>query len=407
MFYEFVIINFAPLAGLLFLFIFLVSNKKSDQEKRRIFLGLCFLEIIELVAYSMELWTASFDHPTTLRILLSAIGYSIRPLLLLGILQMFLRLKITDKKFLLWAVPALLNILAAFSAFFTDIMYSYDASNEFVRGTLGYITHIVSIFYLLSILILSFFRFSKGHLMENAVIWGISVVVLTAIVLESVFRVKGICRAAFVLSTIAYYLYFQTLSYREEISTYMEQTIASQKEHLREMNIIGVLANEYVTVCYVDVEKNVVTPYRMDPFIEKNYGEKLHSGVSFEQIFRAYVSQNIYEEDQEFFLNLADVQVMLDYLRENGSLSRKYRVRRNGAILYCEMRVELVTTEDGVEDMVFGFSNNDNRVRREMVYQSAVQQEIDKVAETKNSLAGIAALARQLQEEIEDKLLHI
>lgn len=31
MFYKFVMINFAPLAGLLFLFIFLISNKESDQ----------------------------------------------------------------------------------------------------------------------------------------------------------------------------------------------------------------------------------------------------------------------------------------------------------------------------------------------------------------------------------------
>ena len=54
--------------------------------------------------------------------------------------------------------------------------------------------------------------------------------------------------------------------------------------------------------------------------------------------------------------------------------------------------------------MVLGFSNNDTRVRREMVYQSTVQQEMDKVEAAKNSLAKIADLARQLQEEIADKL---
>ena len=68
------------------------------------------------------------------------------------------------------------------------------------------------------------------------------------------------------------------------------------------------------------------------------------------------------------------------------------------------MRAELVKTKDGTEDMVFGFSNNDMRVRREMVYQSTVQEEINKVEEAKSSLAGIAELARQRQEAIEDKL---
>ena len=66
--------------------------------------------------------------------------------------------------------------------------------------------------------------------------------------------------------------------------------------------------------------------------------------------------------------------------------------------------MELVRNVEGEEDMVLGFSNNDTRVRREMVYQSTVQQEMDKVEAAKNSLAKIADLARQLQEEIADKL---
>ena len=44
------------------------------------------------------------------------------------------------------------------------------------------------------------------------------------------------------------------------------------------------------------------------------------------------------------------------------------------------------------------------RVLKGMVYQSTVQQEMNKVAEAKDSLAGIAELARQLQEAIEEKL---
>ncbi|MDD6811190.1 MAG: hypothetical protein PUD93_04910 [Lachnospiraceae bacterium] len=399
--------NFAPIAGLLFLFIFLLSYKTEDKEKKDIFILLCFLEIIELVVYNAELWIATFEEPTKWRILLSAVGYSIRPFLLLGILQIFLRLKVTDKKFLLLAAPAFLNVIAAFSAFFTDIVYSYNANNEFARGPLGYITHIVSLIYLLCTLLFSIFRGSKKQTLENIVIWGISLVVIVSIVLESFFAVQGLGRTAFVLSTIAYYLYFQTLSYQQELQKYMEQTIESQREHLREMNIIGVLANEYVTVCYVDIQKDIVTPYRMDPFIEEHYGEMLRSGVSFEQVFRAYVTQDIYEEDQEFFLNLADLQEMLLYLRENGSLSRKYRVWRNETVLYCEMRVELVRMEEGIEDMVFGFSNNDMRVRKEMVYQSTVQQELDKVKAAKNSLSDIAELARKLQESIEENLANL
>ena len=170
------------------------------------------------------------------------------------------------------------------------------------------------------------------------------------------------------------------------------------------MGIISVLANEYVTICYLDVEKNLVTAYRMDPYIEKRYGEVLREGVTFEQVFQAYILQDVCEDDRAFFMNLADLKEMLNYLHQNGSLSKMYRVWRGGTLLYCKMRAELVKTKDGTEDMVFGFSNNDMRVRREMVYQSTVQEEINKVEEAKSSLAGIAELARQRQEAIEDKL---
>lgn len=402
MLYDFIVIHFAPLTGLLFLMIFLLSNLKTDKRIHHVFAVVFGLELLELVVYSAELWTASFAEPSVLRILFSAIGYSVRPFLVLCILQMIGRYSLQDKRIFLWSIPAYVNVVLAFSAFFTDIAYSYNGQNQFVRGPLGYFSQVTILFYLIVILVFSIRRGEKNNL-ESTVVWAIDVVVVLAMVLEAVFNVRSLGRTAIVLSTLAYYLFFQSLTYKEDIKKYMEQTIATQKEHLREMSIIGVLANEYVTVCYVDVEKNLVTPYRMDPAIAAQYGETFRKGVSFEQIFTTYVMQDIVEEDRDFFLNVDELPEMISYLHQHGSISRKYRVLREGNVLYCEMRAELVHTESGTEDIVFGFSNNDTRVRREMIYQSTVQQEMDKVEEAKRSLADIAQLTRQLQEAIGDK----
>ena len=405
MLYEFITINYAPLTGLLFLLIFLISVEETDQTIKKIFFSLWLLELVELLAYSAELWTASFTRPTYLRILLSAIGYSIRPFLLLGMFRLAIHKdSMKEKQMLLLSIPAFLNVIAAFSAFFTDIVYSYNDANEFVRGALGYTTHVVLIFYMICILVVYMKRGRNHVLLENAIIIGSVIVTMAAMIIEAVTPLHGIGRTAIVLSTIAYYIFFQTRTYQDDIRDYLEQAIRAQREHLREVNIIGVLANEYVTVCYVDVEKNLVTPYRTDKTIDERYGDILRSGVTFEQIFQTYVFQEICEEDRDFFLHVMDVPSMMSYLHEHGNLSRKYRVWRDDKILYCEMRVELVRNVEGEEDMVLGFSNNDTRVRREMVYQSTVQQEMDKVEAAKNSLAKIADLARQLQEEIADKL---
>ena len=404
MLYNFIVINFAPLAGLLFLFIFLFLDDRSDRKIRDSFVLFCFMELIEIIFYSLELWTASFAEPTVWRILFSAVGYGIRPFLMIGIIYLEAPEKLSGKRKLLVSIPALVNLVVVFSAFFTDLAYSYNAENELVRGPLGYTTHIVLLFYLAVTLVSSIMNAGKGQKIANSIIWAICFVITIAMVLEILFPVHSLGRTAIVLSTAAYYLYFQTQMYHESMKEYMVQTIDAQKEHLREMNIINVLAKEYVTVCYVDVKKNCVIPYRMDPFIEKQFGETLRSGVTFEEVFRAYLFREILEEDRDFFLDLSNLKEMRAYLKLNGSLSKNYRVLRDGRIIYCEMRAELVSAGTGNEGIVFGFSNNDSRVRKEMVYQSAVQQEMDRVKEARESLAPIADLARQLQEAIEDKL---
>lgn len=404
MVYDFVVLNFVPLAGILFLFIFLICNGEAEKRRQFLFYLILALELLEMIFYSAEFKTEVFAHPTVWRTLFSALGYSIRPMLLIGLLCLSLRKELSKQKFILLSIPAVINILASFSAFFTGIVYSYNAKNELVRGPLGYTMHVIVFFYLIMMLICSIRSWGKGVGLENLIILSSFVVVVIAIVLEAVFSVRSLGRSAIVLSTIAYYLYFQTQTYNEQLRAYMENTISTQQEHLREMNVISVLANEYVTVCYVDVKKDIVTPYRITPVLEERYGEVLRSGVSFEQVFKAYINHDIYEEDRSFFMNVSKLPDMISYLKENGNLSRKYRVLREGTMIYCEMRVELVPNEDGTEDLVFGFSNNDSRVRREMVYQSTVKQEIDKVEEARKSLSGIAELAGQLKDEIEEKL---
>lgn len=401
---EFLTINFAPLIGLIFLVTFLCSNKELDRDVRNTFLALCFLELLELLLYSLELKTATFEKPTFRRAFFSAMGYSIRPVLLLGILRLAMRGKIRRLGKILFSVPAILNIIAAFSVFFTGIVYSYNEQNQFVRGYLGYTTHVILIFYLICVIAFSVTGGKKGIVLENSILWISCLAIMTALVVETVYSVRGIGRTAIVLSTFAYYLYFQMRGFREEIKGHMEEMSNAQKEHLREMSIISVLANEYVSVCYVDVEKNTVIPYRLDPVIREQYGEVFQKGVTYEQILSAYILGSIYEDDRKFFMSISNLQDMCSYLQQNGSFSKKYRVLRNGTLVYCEMRAELIETESGLKDIVVGFSNNDMRVRREMVYQSSVQEEIDKVEKARNSLAGIAELAKQLQDAIDENL---
>ena len=69
---ELLTINFAPMIGLIFFVAFLFSDKEMDKEVRNTFFALCFLEFLEMIFYSMELKTATFEKPSYWRIFFSA-----------------------------------------------------------------------------------------------------------------------------------------------------------------------------------------------------------------------------------------------------------------------------------------------------------------------------------------------
>lgn len=76
---ELVEINYAPVIILLFFLVFIFTNDYFTKRIRTLFLLEDVLLLCLIVADSIENWTASLDTLTPIRILMSAIGYSIRP----------------------------------------------------------------------------------------------------------------------------------------------------------------------------------------------------------------------------------------------------------------------------------------------------------------------------------------
>lgn len=125
-------------------------------------------ELLELTAYNLELVTASYDHPTNMRIFLSALGYSLRPLIPYILIKLINRVE--DKKIyeVLLILPWVLAVILSFSAFFTDIAYSYDAQNVFHRGPLGYFCQVITVLYMFILMI----RAIRSHILKKDRIKG-------------------------------------------------------------------------------------------------------------------------------------------------------------------------------------------------------------------------------------------
>lgn len=213
----FIEMNFPTLIILVYMSAFLTINSIFQKKINTVFVRSLVLTVIEMIAYCAELWTASLDRPTILRISFSAVGYSVRPMIIYLFVMLLLRDKNISKKVrFLILLPLFLNILVAFSAFFTDIAYSYDSSNIFVRGPLGFFTHIVCIIYLIIMMVLTIKKFCNKDYSEGFLIFLIVCVNVIAMLMESFAGMHGVIRNAYSLSIVLYFSFLCVESFKRD-----------------------------------------------------------------------------------------------------------------------------------------------------------------------------------------------
>lgn len=209
--------NFILVANIVFMLVFLRTNTVFDKEITRRFSISIMLLIVVTVAENIEYAMSLRAEPTMVRVWMSIIGYTVRPLIIY-VLILILKYQ-SRKERLLLAIPAMINMVVAFTALFSDISFSYDEANEFVRGPLGFTPHICSGIYLLLILILSAQFFKERNYMEAGIIFAIVVICGVATALESVWKHQGLLRAASSLSITFFYLYFCAQSFKRDALT--------------------------------------------------------------------------------------------------------------------------------------------------------------------------------------------
>ena len=207
-------INFAPVVGMLFLLIFLSFNARLDGKIKRLFFLLLALEALELIAYNAELVFAAQSSFSPWRIFLSAVGYSLRPVLSYLVLKLTLRRRLPRTAEILLLLPLALNLLISFSAFWTDIAYSYTPDNVFVRGPLGYSSHIAVFLYLAILVGVTLSQLHRRNKLESLIMIATSSLIMGSMAIEAIWLIRSIGRTAYVLSTVFYYMFFQTQEYQ-------------------------------------------------------------------------------------------------------------------------------------------------------------------------------------------------
>lgn len=208
MIFEIVQSNFVAVAISLFLILFLLTNNNFEGKTNRLFLAAASCILILIIE---EVWEAQLGMRATytpLRTLLSAIGYSLRPMI--PYLLLLTAKDYTRGGFILMSVPAVFNILVAFSSLFCKLSFWYTPDNEFVRGPLGITPFVVAGLYIVMLLALTIQKCKNGGLMEAMIISAIVLLAFLSTIMESMFHFQFIQNPSIGTSVTFYYLFLHS-----------------------------------------------------------------------------------------------------------------------------------------------------------------------------------------------------
>lgn len=204
--------NFAILCLLIGLGIIIISNKNFDKKTNLIFSLLVLIIIILVTEGILDQYFSKLPHPSILRYVVSATGYTLRPFVIVLFITVSLR---REKHSLVLWLPMIFLAILSFTDYFTNIMFWYTEDNEFLRGPLAYSAHVISGIYLIIFLLIILIRHKNITNAETFAIFFSSFICFVAAVLETVLDdYKFLITDAMAVSSAIYYIVLYAETFR-------------------------------------------------------------------------------------------------------------------------------------------------------------------------------------------------
>lgn len=179
---SFISYSFVPVFLQVFILIFVViADPYIMKKQKRIMMIITILVICLIFDNLLSYYLSTSRSITYLRTIESIFGYSIRPV----IIVLFFYIVNPQKKYHLFWLLVDLNIIIYMTALFSPIAFSISKENHFIRGPLGYTSHITCVILLLYLMAISLFewRSTRGIMMFIPIINTFLIII--AIIMDS------------------------------------------------------------------------------------------------------------------------------------------------------------------------------------------------------------------------------
>ena len=211
---TFIEYNFAPIIGLIFQILILVFGKNFSRSDRRALYLAIVLESFELITYNIEFIFAQGNTWVYARTLFSVLGYIVRPLLVYPFIILIRNYGRRKKSKLDYLDLIPFGILVIFELIALEptnhLVFYYTESNNFVRGPLGFISQIITIWYLLEVTIQICISRQSDRQLNTFLLVVVFLYCTFAMIFESIFDIKSLGVSACIFSVVFFMFALQT-----------------------------------------------------------------------------------------------------------------------------------------------------------------------------------------------------
>lgn len=205
---EFLDKAFVPLFLIIGFSMKLWNSRGSTDRSLRYYWLTVICTLILIIADGLEYLARGNPEMRFWRILFSVIGYVERPTAAVSIVLIIYPHYRRPRY--LW-IPCLINLLVYCTAFFSPIAFGYAEDYSFVRGPLGYTAFVVSFFYILLAVWLTWKRFrDRDHTRERFVLYLSALACVGATLLDMETE-GGHVNTAILISAVFLYMFLRSI----------------------------------------------------------------------------------------------------------------------------------------------------------------------------------------------------
>jgi len=237
---EILLANFVTLSLIVGMAVIVFSNRNFDKRSNQLFLLYLLIVFVLDFADMGDYYLSEGNTLNQFRYFTSCLGYVLRPAAIVTILAVFSRREKPNPY--LW-IP--LGVLAAlvFTSPWSHWVFSFREENNFVRGPIGYLPHVVSGLYFV-LLMYQIVRKSRSiGFGEIAILVFIMTICSFAVVMESETEIKFLSPGCLVVSCTVYYIYLDLDIYKRDALTglWNRRSLYADAERLVRASFVMVL----------------------------------------------------------------------------------------------------------------------------------------------------------------------